>query len=438
MECGIAFLKERNRTGEVSHLAGFRYRLHLNTDQEALIVRTFGCIRWVVNRMIDERRRLWTEQRKGMSYKEMSALLTQWKAQPEFSWLNEVSCVPLQQALMHLDKAYGRFFKWCRTREGRKVGYPNFLSKRDDQSAEFTTSAFGWDGRTLTMAKSMEALDLVWTQVFWGDPSTMTISREADGSYWVSLLTEVEPVLVDGGRDAVGIDLGLKHYAVDDLGNRVDAPKPLRKAQKRLAREQRRHARKRKGSNNREKARKKVARIHAHVRRARLDFLQKLSTHLIAENQVICVETLRVAGMMQNRRLAKSIADAAWGEFIRQLEYKAEWYGRTVVRISPWEPSSKRCSAPGCCHVLKELDLKVRAWTCPSCGTAHDRDINAAVNIRVAGLAILAEQQRNACGAGVRRGGRKVAVRSAKSGSEWLRRKQEGPLGIRGEWKLAA
>ena len=345
--------------------------------------------------------------------------------------------MPLQQSLRHLDQAYVRFFKWCRTREGGKVGYPNFLSKRDNQSAEFTSSAFGWDGRTLTMAKSKEPLGLIWTQVFWGDPSTMTISREADGSYWVSLLTEVEPVAAEGGRDAVGIDLGLSHYATDDQGNKVDAPKPLRKAQRRLAREQRRHAHKKKGSANREKSRRKVARIHAHVRRARLDFLHKLSTQLIAENQVVCVETLRVAGMMRNRRLAKSISDAAWGEFVRQLEYKAEWYGRTVVRISPWEPSSKRCSAPGCAHVLKELDLKVRAWTCPSCATAHDRDVNAAINIRVAGLAILAERS-NACGAGVSRVGHAAFPQPAKSGAAWLRRKQEGPLGIRGAWKLAA
>jgi putative transposase len=428
---------EQWKNSEVSHLAGIRYRLNLTAAQELLLVRTFGCIRWVVNRMIDERQRRWRDERKGTSYKEMSALLTQWKAQPEFAWLNEVSCVPLQQALRHLDKAYGRFFKWCRMREGRKVGYPNFLRKHDHQSAEFTTSAFGWDGRTLTMAKSKEPLDLIWTQVFWGDPSTMTISREADGTYWVSLLTEVEPAAAEGGRDVVGIDLGLTHYVTDDQGNKVDAPKPLRKAQKRLVREQRRHARKKKGSNNREKARGKVARIHAHVRRARLDFLHKLSTQLIAENQVICIETLRVAGMMRNRRLARSISDAAWGEFVRQLEYKAEWYGRTVVRISPWEPSSKRCSAPGCGHVLKDLDLKVRAWTCPSCGMAHDRDVNAAINIRVAGLAILAERS-NACGADVRRETRKGDAQSAKSGAEWLRRKQEDPLGIRGGWKLAA
>lgn len=404
----------------MSHLAGLRYRLNLTVDQESLVVRTFGCIRWVVNRMIEERQRRWREEKKGMSYKEMSALLTEWKRCPEFTWLKEVSCVPLQQALRHLDEAYAKFFKWCRTRKGPRIGYPNFLSKRDDQNAEFTSSAFGWDGRMLTMAKSKQPLDLVWTQVFWGDPSTMTISREADGSYWVSLLTKVEPIHTEGGRDAVGIDLGLTHYAVDDQGNKIDAPKPLRKAQKRLAREQRRHSRKMKGGKNREKSRSKVARIHAHVRRARLDFLHKLSSRLIAENQVICVETLKVAGMLKNRRLAQAISDAAWGEFVRQLEYKAEWYGRIVVRIDQWEPSSKKCSS--CGHVLKDLDLKVRAWTCPSCAAVHDRDVNAAINIRVAGLAILAERP-NACGAGVRRGSRMADPQSAV--------KQEDPQEIR-------
>lgn len=404
----------------MSHLAGLRYRLHLTVAQELLLVRTFGCVRWVVNRMIEERQRRWREEKKRMSYKDMSALLTQWKAISEFAWLNEVSCVPLQQALRHLDKAFGRFFKWCKTREGRKVGYPNFLRKYDHQSAEFTTSAFGWDGRTLTMAKSKEPLELIWTQIFWGDPSTMTISREADGSWWVSLLTKHDDQILEGGRDAIGIDLGLMHYATDDQGNKVDAPKPLRKALSKLAREQRRHARKAKGGKNREKSRKKVARVHARVRRFRLDFLHKLSSKLIAENQVICVETLRVAGMLKNRRLAKSISNAAWGEFVRQLEYKAEWHGRTVVKISQWEPSSKKCSC--CGHRLKDLDLKFRVWTCPNCTTAHDRDINAAINIRVAGLAILAER-RNACGADVRRGGCKTIVRSVS--------KQEGPQGTR-------
>lgn len=427
----------------MSHLAGLRYRPRLTTAQESLLVSTFGCIRWVVNRIIAECQRRWREEGKGVSYNDMSALLTEWKKIPEYAWLKEVSCVPLQQALRHLDQAYQRFFKWCRTREGHKVGYPKFLSKRDDQSAEFTSSAFGWDGRTLTMAKSKEPLDLVWTQIFWGDPSTMTIIREADGSYWVSLLTEHDDRVLSGGRDAVGIDLGLSHYAVDDRGNKVYAPKPLRKAQKRLAKEQRRHARKKKDGKNREKSRKKIARIHAHVRRARLDFLHKLSTQLIAENQVICVETLKVAGMLKNRRLAQAISDAAWGEFVRQLEYKAEWTGRTVVKIDQWEPSSKKCSC--CGHRLKELDLKIRIWTCPACHAVHDRDINAAINIRVAGLAILADraprelaERSNACGADVRRRDRKVSAQSAKSGAAWLRQKQEGPMGIRGRWKLAA
>lgn len=379
-------------------------------------MRTFGCVRWVVNRMIEERSRRWREERKSMSYNDMSALLTEWKKQPEFVWLNEVSCVPLQQALRHLDKAYQRFFEWCRTRKGRKVGYPNFLRKIGRQSAEFTSSAFTWDGKDLTLAKSKQPLDLVWTQVFWGDPSTVTISMEPDGTWWASLRVEMDVQQASGGRDAVGIDLGLTDYLVDDRGNRTKPAKPLKKVLSNLAKEQKRLARKKKGGKNREKARRKVARLHAKVRRIRLDFLHKLSSKLINENQVICVETLKSAGMMKNRRLARSIADAAWGEFVRQLEYKAAWRGRTVVRISQWEPSSKMCSC--CGHRLKELDLKVRIWTCPACSAVHDRDINAAINIRVAGLAILAERQ-NACGADVRRSDHVVTAQLAK--------KQEDP-----------
>ena len=370
-----------------------------------------------------------------MSYLDMSALLTEWKTLPEFAWLNEVSCVPLQQKLRHLDAGYRKFFKWCRTRKGPKTGYPKFMKRRDLQSAEFTMSAFGWDGRTLTMAKSKEPLDLVWTQPFWGDPSTMTISLEPDGTWWVSLRVEVETVEVEVGRDAIGIDLGLTNYVMDDLGNRIDAPKTLRKSLDRLARAQRAHARKAKGGKNREKNRSRVARVHAHVRRSRMDFLHKLSSKLIAENQVICVETLRASAMVRNRKLALSISDAAWGEFVRQLEYKAAWYGREAVKVSQWEPSSKRCS--GCGYRMSEMPMDVRAWTCPSCGVSHDRDVNAAINIRVAGLAILAER-RKACGADVRLDGHAVVQQPARSGAEWLRRKQEGPLGIRGEWKLAA
>ena len=370
-----------------------------------------------------------------MSYSDMSALLTQWKTLPEFAWLNEVSCVPLQQKLRHLEKGYQRFFKWCRTRKGPKFGHPHFMKKRDRQSAEFTTSAFGWDGRTLMMAKSKEPLDLVWTQPFWGDPSTMTISLEPDGTWWVSLKVEVETTAAEGGRDAIGIDLGLTNYVMDDQGNRTEAPKALRKSLDRLAKAQRSYARKAKGSRNRERSGRKVARIHARVRRSRFDFLHKLSSRLIAENQVICVETLRASAMVRNRRLALSISDAAWGEFVRQLEYKAAWYGREVVKVSQWQPSSKRCSC--CGHRMAEMPLNVRVWTCPSCHAVHDRDVNAAVNIRVAGLAILAER-RNACGADVRLDGHAVIQQPARNGAEWLRRKQEGPMGIRGEWKLAA
>ena len=394
----------------MSHVAGLRYRLYPTPEQQALWMKTFGCVRWVTNSTIAERSRRWREERQSMNYKQMSALLTQWKKRPELAWLNEVSSVPLQQALRHLDDAYQRFFYWCRERNGRKVGYPQFQSRIGRQSATFVSSSFTWNGKDLKLAKNKQPLNLVWTQVFWGDPSRVTLSLEPDGSWWVSLLTEHDDQILEGGRDAVGVDLGLTHYAIDDQGNKVQPSKALKKALANLAREQKRHARKKKGGKNREKARAKVARVHAKVRRIRLDFLHKLSTRLINENQVICVETLKAAGMMKNRRLARSIADAAWGEFVRQLEYKAKWRGRTVVKISQWEPSSKKCSCCGC--RLKELDLKVRVWTCPSCSAVHDRDINAAINIRVVGLAILAERL-NACGASVRRGGRVTTSHSA-------------------------
>lgn len=427
----------------MSHLAGLRYRFYPRPEQVELFMRTFGCVRVVRNKMKDEMGRQWKEEGKTLSFGDMSSILTGWKKLPDLVWLNEVSCVPLQQTLVHLVDARGRFLAYRKQLKAgvknlRKVGYPDYLRKRDAQSAEFTSSAFTWDGKDLRLAKCTEPLDIVWTQPLWGDPSTVTVTLETDGTWWVSLCVRVEPVKIEGGRDAVGLDLGLAHYATDDQGNKVDNPKPLRKAEKKLAKAQRALARKQKGGKNRERQRKVVAKLHARVRNVRMDFLHKLSTRLIAENQVICVETLKIESMKRNRKLAKSISDAAWGTFVRMLMYKAEWYGRKVVRISPWEPSSKKCSC--CGHRLKELDLKVRVWTCPGCMTVHDRDVNAAINIRAAGLAVLAEEESSAdaCGAGVRRGRRKTPARSAQSGAEWLRRKQEGPTGIRRHLAVAA
>jgi putative transposase len=232
-------------------------------------------------------------------------------------------------------------------------------------------------------------------------PSTVTLTRDPAGRYFVSLLVEEEPAPLPPTPATVGVDLGLFDVVTLSTGEKTGNERFFRKEEQRLARLQRRHARKRKGSKNREKARRKVAKLHARIADRRADFQHKLTTRLIRENQVVCVESLAVKNLMQNDHLAKAIADVGWGEIVRQLEYKAGWYGRTLVKIDRWYPSSKTCS--GCGYVLEALDLEERAWTCPQCGMHHDRDTNAAQNILTEGLRQTAAGQAVAAwGGGVR------------------------------------
>jgi putative transposase len=318
--------------------------------------------------------------------------------------LNEVSSVPLQQALRHLDTAFRHFF------EGR-AKYPAFKKKRGRQAATYASSAFRWnvEARALTLAKMDAPLDIHWSRFFTGTPSTATISRDSAGRYFVSFLVEEESKALPIVNAMVGVDVGLKDLAVLSTGEKVANPKHLQRSERRLAHAQRNLTRKQKGSKNRDKARLKVARVHAKIADQRADGLHKLTTRLIRENQVICVESLVVKNLVRNHSLAKAISDAGWGELVRQLEYKAGWYGRRLVKIDRWYPSSKRCHA--CGHVLDSLPLDVRQWTCPECGVRHDRDINAAKNTLAVGLTV------NACGEAVRPGrATPNSARSAEAG----------------------
>jgi putative transposase len=314
------------------------------------------------------------------------------KQQEDYALLNEVSCVPTQQALRHLDKAFRNFF------DGR-AKYPTFKKRRNRQSAEYTTSAFKWDGTSLTLAKMAEPLSIVWSRPLpeGAKPSTITVTKDCADRYFVSLLVEEEIKQLKPVEQSVGADLGLKEFVILSTGEVVGNPKFFRKDEKQLAKAQRRHAKKHKGSKNRAKARTKVAKIHARIADRRRDFLHQLSTRLIRENQTICVESLHVKNMVKNHNLAKAISDVGWSEFVSQLEYKAAWYGRNLVKIDKWYPSSKRCY--DCGHILDSLELDVRVWTCPECGVVHDRDINAARNIHAVGLTVL-----EACGEAVRPG----------------------------------
>lgn len=361
----------------------YRFRAYPTQEQAEQLARTFGCARFAYNHMLRLRTDAWFNEQKRVGYHETSALLTALKKSPEHAWLNEVSSVPVQQSLRHLQTAFANFF-------AKRAKYPTFKRKDGKQAAEYTVSGFKWDGSALTLAKMDAPLAIRFSRTIprAAKVTTVTVSKDTAGRYFVSMLCSdvVAPKPEAAGK--VGIDLGLTHFAVLSTGEKIAAPKAFRKHENRLATLQRRLAKKQKGSANRRKAKIKVARLHARITDARRDFLHKLSTRLINENQVIAVESLAVSNMQKNHSLAKSISDASWSEFVRQLEYKAHWYGRTLVGIDRWYPSSKRCS--DCGHTVSKLPLSVREWACPDCGTIHDRDINAARNVLAAGLAVSA------------------------------------------------
>lgn len=359
----------------------YKYRFYPTPEQEQLLARTFGCVRFVYNSVLRYRTDAFYEHQEKIGYTAANAHLSRMKKAEDTAFLNEVSSVPLQQCLRHQQTAFKNFF------EGR-AKYPSFKSKRHRQSAEFTRSAFKYKDGQLFLAKIKVPLDVRWSRELPDEPTTLTISKDAAGRYFVSCLCEVTPDTLPVTSRMIGIDLGLKDLFVTSDGNRTGNPRHTAKHAARLARAQRTLSKKKLGSKNRAKARKRVARVHAKISDCRMDNLHKLSRRLINENQVICVESLKVKNMIRNPNLAKSISDVGWGEFVRQLEYKAEWAGRQVARIDQWYPSSKRCS--GCGHVVRSLPLAIRTWDCPACEVTHDRDINAAINIKAAGLAVLA------------------------------------------------
>jgi putative transposase len=368
----------------------FKYRVYPTPEQETLLRRTLGCVRLVYNKALAHRTEAWYERQERVDYIQSSAQLTLWKKEDELQFLNEVSCVPLQQGLRNLQKAFGNF--WA----GR-ARYPTFKKKRNGGSAEFTKSAFRWKDGQVFLAKCTEALPIRWSrQLPKGcEPSTITVKLDAAGRWFVSLLVDditIKPLPV--AMQSVGIDLGITSLLALSTGEKVSNPKHFNRLRKKLKRVQKALSRKVKGSNNREKARLKVAKVHAQISDARQDFLHKLTTRLVRENQTIAVEDLAVRNMVKNHKLARSISDASWGELVRQLAYKAAWYGRNLVKIDRWFPSSKRCG--NCGYVVDKLPLSIRKWTCLSCRTVHDRDLNAANNILAAGLAV------SVCGATVR------------------------------------
>ncbi|WP_406436894.1 transposase [Streptomyces sp. NBC_01613] len=368
----------------------FKYRFYPTDAQAAELSRTFGCVRKVYNLALAARTQAWTRQER-VNYNATSAMLTAWKKTEELAFLNEVSSVPLQQTLRHLQTAFTHFF-------AKRAKYPRFKSrKKSRKSAEYTTSGFRFRDSRLTLAKMTGPLDIVWSRPLpeGAQPSTVTVSQDAAGRWFVAMLCEdpaVQPL--PAAAEAVGVDVGLHHLLTLSTGEKLANPRHERRDRARLAKAQRELSRKARGEGaNRRKARRNVAKIHARITDRRRDHLHKLTTRLVRENQTIVIEDLTVRNMVKNRSLARAISDAAWAKFRGLLEYKAAWYGRQVIAVDRFFPSSKLCSA---CGTLQEkMPLNVRVWTC-DCGTTHDRDTNAARNLLAAGLAV------SACGAGVR------------------------------------
>ncbi|MEV7275994.1 RNA-guided endonuclease TnpB family protein [Streptomyces sp. NPDC093111] len=371
----------------------FKYRFRPTDEQAAQLSRTFGCVRKVYNLGLAERARVWGDEQRRLTYGDTSALLTRWKRTEEYAYLREVSCVPLQQALRHLQAAFTGFF-------AKRSKHPRFKSrKRSRASAEYTRSAFVYRDGRLSLAKMAEPLDIVWSRPLpaGAEPSTVTVSQDGAGRWFVSLLCEDASVrALPAVGTAVGIDLGISSLltlthpvpGLTDAQGKVPNPRHGERDRDRLAKVQRRLAKKAEGSKNRAKARRRVARVHARIADRRRDFLHRLTTRLVRDNQTIVIEDLAVRNMSRNHSLARAVFDASWAELRALLEYKCQWYGRVLVVVDRWHPSSKTCSA--CGSVKAHLALNERTFRCddPVCGLVLDRDVNAARNILAAGLAV--------------------------------------------------
>ncbi|MDX2543988.1 RNA-guided endonuclease InsQ/TnpB family protein [Streptomyces sp. WI04-05B] len=382
----------------------YSFRLYPDTAQQTALAKAFGCARVVFNDAVRARE---TARAAGLPFPTAGhlskQLITQAKQTDARSWLGEVSAVVLQQSLRDVEAAYKNFFASLKgARKGPKVGAPRFKSRKDNrQSIRFTANArWSITGSGRLNLPKIGAVTVKWSRTLPTTPTSVTVIRDAAGRYFASFVIDTDPhadaTAMPDTDQTVGIDLGLTHFAVLSDGAKIDSPRFLRRAEKKLKKAQRDLSRKQKGSKNREKARLKVARAHAQVADARREFHHQLSTKLIRDNQAIGVEDLAVNGLARTR-LAKSVHDAGWAQFVAMLEYKALRYGRTLVKIGRFEPTSQVCSACGVKDGRKPLNI--REWTCAACGAVHDRDHNAAKNVKTAaGLAV------TACGAQVRPG----------------------------------
>jgi len=370
-------------------LIATKIRIYPNAKQEESLAKAFGCVRWLWNNSLVETQKTYQETGKGLGQFDLNNRIP--KLKKEYEWLAETHSGVLQSVSLNLSRAFVNFFK-------KRAKYPNFKSKDGKQSIQFPQGVKIVEGRKLYLPKIGHVKAVVHREIV-GTIKTVTVSRNQSGQYFASILTEngvdVPGISFDG--NVVGIDVGLTHLAVTSDGSKFDNPKHTAKAQKNLKRKQKKLSRKVKGSKTRNKARILVAKAHNRIANARKDWLHKLSRRLVDENQVIAVEDLNVKGMMKNHCLAKAIGDVGWGMFTRFLEYKAIKQGKGFVKVNRFFPSSKTCSC--CLYVQPSMPLNIRSWRCDQCGTLHDRDINAAINIRneaqrmiAAGIAVTASR----------------------------------------------
>lgn len=369
----------------MEYTKGYKFRIYPTKAQVQTIEQTLGCCRFVYNHFLALRTESWKMKKESVTYVQTSKLLTELKNHPDYVWLKAVDSMALQESLQNLDRAYQNFFK-------KIAKYPKFKSKHNHQQSYRTRNqrnGIRIEGARLHLPR-LGFVKVKLSQEFYGRILNATISRTPSGKYYISLCVtaDIENFLARNEGGEVGIDVGLKEFCSDSNGNVVENPRILKRFSKKLARAQRKLSRKKKGSKNRNKQRIIVARIHERIANARKDFLHKISTKLVRENQTIGIEDLQVSNMIKNHKLARAISDVSWAEFFRMLEYKAVLYGTDVIRVPTFYPSSQTCSVCGERNT-ETKNLAVRDWICKKCGAHHDRDVNAAINILNEGLRIL-------------------------------------------------